>query len=145
MLKRCPPTNRSKAMASVPLFDHVKELQQLELAKVFYKIAAFVASAILTPLLIWFIISSSTKLDKLVADQSQMRTDLAILQNRMNTQAAHHNASLDAAKAQAREATEGVNNLTSEAHQLISILISQKKTTNPPQPRRKKVRHAARR
>jgi len=129
-------------MPSVNMYEHVKELQQHELAKIFYKITTFVASAILCPLLLYFIINVHNTLDKLAEGQAQVRTDIAVLKDRLNIIGAYSNASLDAAKAQIRETNASVTKLSDSTSSLLTYLVS--KSNNPPKARRKKVKHAAR-
>lgn len=135
-------------MSAIELWEHVKELQELQLSRVFYRFSIFIASAVLIPLIGFLAYSTYTTLGEIQKGQARtelavatLQTQVAILREKDRGYHDVDNANFDATKSQIRQLTVSIRDLSNLTQQLTFAV----ETINTKAEKTRKPRHATRR
>lgn len=121
-------------MTTDEFVQHVKELQTAQLSRVFYKLVTFAASAILVPLLMYWVYGLNSTLGSIETQITESRVAIARIEERVTAikeaQAAirnHHDANFDATKSQVRDTTRAVDTLVQKLEPILATQVKPKK------------------
>jgi hypothetical protein len=109
-------------VTSSEILVHVREIQQLELSKIIYKIVAFVSSAIIVPILLWVCFGTYNSIVEIKEILHEVKSDMRATKVAYDKDRAYSNADLDAAKAQVKELNVKLSGLQSTLEEIRAQL-----------------------
>jgi hypothetical protein len=92
------------------------------MARIFYKLTSFIASAIIIPLILYVVYTAVDELGKIRQATVALQIDIALLKQSVDSGKSYTNADLDAAKAQIRELGRKIDLVRGDTSQIVTYV-----------------------